>query len=44
MLVSRARLALSAVEKTDAGTTGSAESLVRSLVATASSIWDLRCI
>jgi hypothetical protein len=44
MLVSRARLALSAVEKTDARTTGSAESRVRSVAVTASSIWDLRCI
>jgi hypothetical protein len=38
MLVSRTRLALSAVEKTDAGTTGSAESRVRLVAATASSI------
>jgi hypothetical protein len=44
MLVSRTRLALSAVEKTNAGTTGSAESRVRSLAATTSSIWDLQCI
>jgi hypothetical protein len=44
MLVSRARLALSAVEKMDARTTGSAKRRVRSIAAAASSIWDLRCI